>query len=109
MIIQVYSKKAILLFCFLHLSQLFICQNYFSNRYNLYNQNNGSISFILINDTFYVNIQLLDTGESTLGKIDRNGNLTILNKYAAGFGGSYYFSNDLIQYKNSIYSTGGGF
>lgn len=102
------SKRVISLFCFLYLYSSSYCQNYFSNRYDFYNQNNGSISFILLNDTFFVNVQLLSSGESTLGKIDSDGNLTLLNKYAAGFGGSYYFSNAVMQYKNNIYTTGGG-
>jgi hypothetical protein len=108
MLLNLLSKRVMLLFYFLHFYSCINCQNYFSNRYNFYNQNNGGISFIIVKDTFYIPVQLLGTGESTLGKIDQNGNLSILNKYAAGFGGSYYFSNDLTKFKNAIYSTGAG-
>jgi hypothetical protein len=81
---------------------------YYSKRINFYNQNNSTAEFLLLNDTFYLSSDLIDTGEGLLGKISNTGNLSITPKFAAAFTGSYYQPIQTINYRKKFYTTGGG-
>jgi hypothetical protein len=81
---------------------------YYSKRINFYNQNNSTAEFLLLNDTFYLSTDLIDTGEGLLGKISNTGNLSITPKFAAAFTGSYYQPIQTINYRKNFYTTGGG-
>jgi hypothetical protein len=82
-------------------------QVYFNKRVDFYNQNQGAISFIMVDDTFYIPINLLDTHEGVIGKITQLGTTIFTNKYTANFNISYYYPYSIINYKH-IPQEGGG-
>lgn len=103
-----FSIRVVWLFYFLSFVISIKAQYYFNKRFDFYSQNNGSMSFTMVNDTFYAPLQLLDTHEGVVGKITNDGISISTNKYSTAFINSYYYPNAILNYNNKLYCTGGG-
>jgi hypothetical protein len=100
----------ITLFCFL-IALKGKAQIYFNKRFDVANKSNGTLSFKLYNDTFYLATQIAETPapnlsyKSSLLKVDMLGN--IVNQKRFKNANQYYTSSlDVTKINNSYYQCG---